>query len=93
MYFSKYYDSERFRADKMHTRAVVSSTNPDYRPPGDIQLFYILEIIEDLSAIGQTQFKIFDSHIDNEVVNKLEELGYHINQSNSDFSLVINWRT
>ena len=92
MHFSKYYDSERFRADKMRTRAAVSSTNVDYRPPQDIQLFYLLEIIEDLSALGQTQFKIFHSHIDEEVINKLEELGYHINQSNLDCSLVINWR-
>lgn len=89
--FPKYYDSEHFSADKMHARATMSITNKDYQPPSDIQLYYILEIINNLSVIGQTHFKIFRSQIDDSVLNKLRELGYFINKSNSDSSLIIHW--
>ena len=91
MYFSKYFDYDGFFADKMHTRAIVALSNPDYIPPPDIQLYYLLEIINDLSVLGQTQFKIFRARISEETQAKLCELGYNVNYSNEDLSLVINW--
>ena len=92
MYFSKYYDSERFMANKMNTRAAISLTNSEYQPPPDIQFFYLLEIIEDMSALGQTQIKIFNFVINEEVINKLKELGYYTYRNNEDLSLIIEWR-
>ena len=85
MNFPHYYNNERFTADNMHSRAAAD------KPPPDIQLFYLLEIINDLSVLGQTQFKIFNSIIDTDVIDKLRNLGYYVNNSNTDLSLVIKW--
>ena len=91
MNFPQYYNNERFMADNMHSRAAASLCHSEYRPPPDIQLFYLLEIINDLSVLGQTQFKIFNSIIDADVIDRLRNLGYHVNNSSTDLSLVIRW--
>ena len=91
MYFSKYYNSEQFAADKMHTRAAVVMTNKDYQPPPDIQLFYLLEIINDFSALGFCEFRFSNSYleINEEVYKKLNELGYTIKEDNN--IVIIRW--
>lgn len=83
------YNLDHFSADKMNARATEKLDNV---LSSDVQLFYLLKIIENISILGQTQFKIFNSKINEEVINKLRKLGYHVNRSNEDFSLVIRWR-
>lgn len=91
MYFPKYYNSKQFGADKMHTRAAVVMTNKDYQPPPDIQLFYLLEIINDFAALGFCEFRFSNSHfeINKEVYKKLNELGYTIKEDNN--IVIIRW--
>ena len=93
MNFSKYYDSERFTASKMHTCAAIAITNKDYQPPSDIQLFYLLEIINDFAALGYCEFKFSNQYIDihKEVYNKLRELGYTIEEDVYKYTVTIRW--
>lgn len=93
MYFPKYYNSEQFAADKMHTRAAVVMTNKDYQPPPDIQLFYLLEIINDFAALGFCEFRFINKNtpIDEKVISKLHELGYRVTEDNYSYITTIRW--
>ena len=91
MYFSKYYNSDYFKADKMHTRAAVAMVDKDYQPPPDIQLFYLLEIINDFSALGQTYLQLNSQLINGDVFTKLSDLGYSIIINSGENIATIRW--
>ena len=91
MEYSKYYDSIRFRAEKMYDRAAITNANSNYSPPPDIQLYYILEIISDAAALGLYEIR-FSSTINETIYNKLCELGYTVIEDTDLNTTLINWR-
>lgn len=77
--FPQYYFSPCFRADNLHDKIVMQN------PPPDIQLFYIINVCQNLNALGITRWFFVATIVDSSVFDFLRSLGYDIDKTETGY--------
>ena len=82
----EYYNQSYFNADTMRQKVIEAHK---HRAPPDIILFYILETIKALAALGYSKVR-FKFIKEKDIINHLKKLGYNVEYKEN--YLTINWK-